>query len=68
VSTGHDWLRHDGMTVREVAAALRISTNRVKQLEHRAIEKVRENPWLLRRLFEFVDFDSEIRPPERTPR
>lgn len=68
MSTARDWLRRDGMTVREIAKALRISTNRVKQLEHRAIAKVRENPWLLRRLFEFVDFDSDIRPPERTHR
>lgn len=68
MSTSHDWLRRDGMTVREIAKKLRISTNRVKQLEHRAIAKVRENPRLLRQLFEFVDFDCDIRPPERSAR
>jgi DNA-directed RNA polymerase sigma subunit (sigma70/sigma32) len=55
VSTAHDWLRRDGMTVREVARALRISPNRVKQLEHRALEKLEQNPGLLA---EFIDFES----------
>lgn len=68
MSTAHDWLRRDGMTVREIAKALKISTNRVKQLEHRAIAKVRQNPRLLRRLFEFVDFDCDVQPPQRSPR
>lgn len=65
MSTAHDWLRRDGMTVREIARSLRISVNRVKQLEHRAIAKVRQNPYLLRQLFEFVDFDCELSPPAR---
>jgi DNA-directed RNA polymerase sigma subunit (sigma70/sigma32) len=70
VSTAHDWLRRDGMTVRQIAAELRISPNRVKQLEHRAIQKIRENPWLLRRLFPFVDFDCDLlpQPQERAHR
>lgn len=41
MSTAHDWLRRDGMTVREVARALRISPMRVRQLEHAALEKLR---------------------------
>lgn len=41
MSTTHDWLRHDGMTVREVAKALRISPMRVRQLEARALEKLK---------------------------
>ncbi len=54
------------MTVRQVAAALRISTNRVKQLEHSALEKLRANPWIARKLFQFVDFEPGERPPEAT--
>jgi DNA-directed RNA polymerase sigma subunit (sigma70/sigma32) len=64
VSTAHDWLRRDGMTVREVARSLGISTMRVKQLEQRALEKIRTNPWIARKLFQFVDFDSDIQPPK----
>lgn len=64
MSTAHDWLRHDGMTVREIAKALKISTNRVKQLEHSALEKLRANPWIARKLFQFVDFEPGERPPE----
>lgn len=41
MSTAHDWLRRDGMTVREVAKAMRISPMRVRQLEARALEKLR---------------------------
>ena len=56
MSTMHDWLRHDGMTVREIARRLRISPNRVRQLEQRALEKIRDNPGILlqsaRELFE----------------
>ena len=64
MSTAHDWLRRDGMTVREIANALHISTNRVKQLEHSALEKLRANPWIARKLFQFVDFEPGERPPE----
>jgi DNA-binding NarL/FixJ family response regulator len=35
------------MTVREIARALHLSPGRVKQLEHRALEKLRANPGLL---------------------
>ena len=65
MSTAHDWLRRDGMTVREIARALRISPNRVKQLEHRALEKLRDNPGLLlqyaRELFEPGDSKERAR-------
>lgn len=64
MSTQHDWLRRDGMTVREVADALHISTNRVKQLEHRALAKLRQTPWIARQLFQFVDFEPGECPPE----
>lgn len=66
MSTAHDWLRRDGMTVREIAAALKISTNRVKQLEHSALAKLRQNPWIARKLFQFVDFEPGEQPPEGT--
>ncbi len=56
MSTAHDWLRRDGMTVRQIARALSISPMRVRQLEARAIEKIRENPGLLA---EFIDFPSD---------
>lgn len=63
MSTAHDWLRRDGMTVREIARALRISPMRVRQLEQRALEKIRENPGLLhqyaRELFEPGDGAKE---------
>jgi DNA-directed RNA polymerase sigma subunit (sigma70/sigma32) len=68
VSTAHDWLRRDGMTVREIARALRISSNRVRQLEQSALEKLRQNPRIARQLFQFVDFDSDVRPPEGATR
>ena len=68
MSTAHDWLRRDGMTVREIAKALHISTNRVKQLEHSALEKLRQNPWIVRKLFQFVDFEPGERPPEGATR
>lgn len=64
MSTAHDWLRRDGMTVREVADKLQISTNRVKQLEHSALEKLRQCPWIARKLFQFVDFEPGEHPPE----
>lgn len=70
MSTAHDWLRRDGMTVREIAKALGISAMRVKQLERSAILKIRKNPWVLRKLFQFVDFDSDLspQPQERATR
>jgi DNA-directed RNA polymerase sigma subunit (sigma70/sigma32) len=67
MSTAHDWLRRDGMTVREIARALRISPMRVRQLEQRALEKLRENPGLLRQyareLFEPGDGAKENAHP-----
>lgn len=68
MSTAHDWLRRDGMTVREVARELGISSRRVQELENNALTKIRRNPRLLRRLFQFVDFEPGERPPERTQR
>lgn len=66
MSTAHDWLRRDGMTVREVAKKLRISPMRVRQLEHRALQKLRQNPGLLlqyaRELFEPGDGAKEGAP------
>ena len=64
MTTARSWLYHDGMTIREVARQLRISPMRVRQLETRALEKIQQNPRLLRRLFEFVDFDTTTRPKE----
>ncbi len=55
MTTTETWLRGDGMTVREVARALRISPMRVRQLEQRALEKLEENPGLL---LEFLDFQT----------
>lgn len=55
MSTAHDWLRRDGMTVREIARALRISPMRVRQLEANALEKLRASGILFqyaRELFE----------------
>lgn len=55
MSTSHDWLRRDGMTVREIARALRISPMRVRQLEANALEKLRASGILFqyaRELFE----------------
>lgn len=43
MSTAHDWLRRDGMTVRAIAKVLHISPMRVRQLEQRALEKLRES-------------------------
>ncbi len=54
MSTAHDWLRRDGMTVREVARALRISPMRVRQLEQRALYKLQASGLL----DEFIDFDT----------
>lgn len=56
MSTAHDWLRRDGMTVRQIAKALHLSTARVRQLEQQALAKIRCNPGLLR---QFVDFDCD---------
>jgi DNA-directed RNA polymerase sigma subunit (sigma70/sigma32) len=67
MSTAHDWLRRDGMTVREIARALGISSRRVQELENNALRKIRRNPRLLRRLFQFVDFDCS-EPPEGATR
>jgi DNA-directed RNA polymerase sigma subunit (sigma70/sigma32) len=67
VSTAHDWLRRDGMTVREIARALGISSRRVQELEHNALMKIRHNPHLARQLFQFVDFDCS-EPPEGATR
>lgn len=50
MTAADSWLRGDGMTIAEVARKLRISTARVKQLEHRALEKIRANPGVLREL------------------
>lgn len=55
MSTADDWLRHDGMSVREIARALGISTRRVQELEHRALAKLRRSGILhqyARELFE----------------
>ena len=64
MTTPDTWLRSDGMSTREIARALRISPMRVRQLEARALEKIQQNTRLLRRLFEFVDFEPGIRPKE----
>jgi DNA-directed RNA polymerase sigma subunit (sigma70/sigma32) len=48
------------MTIRQIARALRISPPRVRQLEQRALEKIRDNPGLLT---EFLDFKT-TRPTE----
>lgn len=55
MSAAHTWLRGDGMSVREVARALRLSVPRVQQLEKRALEKLRQSGILsqyARELFE----------------
>lgn len=65
MSTSHDWLRRDGMTIRQIAKKLRITPARVRQLESNALAKVRENPGLLA---EFVDFDSVHGAKEGAPR
>lgn len=62
MSTSHDWLRRDGMTVREIAQALRISPMRVRQLEARALEKLRASGILhqyARELFAVGDVGAE---------
>ena len=58
------WLRNDGMSIYEIAELLGVTPRRVQQLEARALEKIQQNPRLLRRLFEFVDFEPGIRPKE----
>lgn len=60
MTVADSWLRNEGMTIRQIARALRISSARVKQLEKRALEKVRDNPGLL---LEFLDFQT-TRPEE----
>lgn len=55
MTVADSWLRNEGMTIRQIARALRISSARVKQLEKRALEKVRDNPGLL---LEFLDFQT----------
>ena len=55
MSAAHSWLRGDGMSIREVAKALRLSPMRVQQLEKRALEKLRASGILsqyARELFE----------------
>ncbi len=58
------WLRNDGMSIYEIAELLGVTPRRVQQLEARALEKIQQNPRLLRRLFEFVDVEPGIRPKE----
>lgn len=55
MSTADDWLRRDGMTVREIARILHISPMRVRQLEANALSKLRSSGILhqyARELFE----------------
>jgi DNA-directed RNA polymerase sigma subunit (sigma70/sigma32) len=54
MTVADSWLRNEGMTIRQIARALRISSARVKQLEQRALEKIRDNPGLLRELVDFA--------------
>lgn len=54
MTVADSWLRNEGMTIRQIARALRISSARVKQLERRALEKIRDNPGLLRELVDFA--------------
>lgn len=67
MSAATTWLRGEGMSIREVARALRISPMRVQQLEAQALRKLRRNPGLL---FEFVlgSFEPGERPGEEGER
>lgn len=58
-------LRCEGMTIRQIARALRISPARVRQLEEQALQKLRACPGLLR---QFVDFDTTYRAKEGSHR
>ena len=58
------WLRSDGMSIYEIAEQLGVTPRAVQKVEANALKKLRANPRLLRRLFEFVDFEPGIRPKE----
>ena len=58
------WLRNDGMSIYEIAEQLGVTPRAVQKVEANALKNLRANPWLLRRLFEFVDFEPGIRPKE----
>lgn len=64
MTTKDHHLHTQGMTIREIARALGISPMRVRQLEASALAKLETIPWIRRRLFEFVDFDTTTPAPK----
>lgn len=61
MSAAHTWLRGDGMSVREVARALRLSVPRVQQLEKRALEKLRNCDILLQHALEAFEVSDRAK-------
>ena len=58
-------LRGEGMTIRQIARVLGISSARVRQLEAQALQKLAANPGLLE---QFIDFATTYRAKEGSHR
>lgn len=65
MTTAATRLRGEGMTIREIARVLGVSTARVRQLEAQALQKLAANPGLLE---QFIDFATTYRAKEGSQR
>ena len=62
MADGSEWFRSEGKTCEEIAAALGVSKERIRQLEVRAIRKCRE--WCQRNNLNFEDLTSVWSVPD----
>lgn len=56
MADGNEALRSDGLTLEQIAAKLKVSKERIRQIEHRALMKCRR--WAEKHGYKFEDLTS----------